>query len=106
MFMNESEDQLHVLRTIQKKSEYTQRELAQKLDLSLGKINYCLKALRKKGYIKIKNFNNQKNKLAYAYFLTPKGIAKKTYLTINFMKLKMKEYDELNKEFNNKDKKN
>ena len=50
------------------------------------------------------NFNKQKNKLAYAYFLTPKGIAQKTLLTINFMKLKMKEYDELNKELNNKDK--
>ena len=72
--------------------------------MSLGKINYCLTALKKKGYIKIKNFNNKKNKLAYAYFLTPKGIAQKTQLTLNFMKLKMKEYDELNKELNNKDK--
>ena len=96
--MKENEDQFNVLRTIQKKPEFTQRELAQKLDLSLGKINYCLTALRRKGYIKITNFNNQKNKLAYAYLLTPKGIAQKTRLTINFMKLKMKEYDELNKD--------
>ena len=102
--MREKEDQFNVMRSIQKKSELTQRELAQKLDLSLGKINYCLTALKKKGYIKIINFNNKKNKLAYAYFLTPKGIVQKTQLTINFMKLKMKEYDELNKELNNKDK--
>ena len=104
MLMREKEDQFNVMRSIQKKSELTQRELAQKLDLSLGKINYCLTALKKKGYIKIINFNNKKNKLAYAYFLTPKGIVQKTQLTINFMKLKMKEYDELNKELNNKDK--
>lgn len=102
--MREKEDQFNVMRSIQKKSELTQRELAQKLDLSLGKINYCLTALKKKGYIKIINFNNKKNKLAYAYFLTPKGIVQKTQLTINFMKLKMKEYDQLNKELNNKDK--
>lgn len=102
--MKDIENQFNVMRLIQKKSQLTQRELAQKLNLSLGKINYCLSALKKKGYVKIMNFNKQKNKLAYAYFLTPKGIAQKTLLTINFMKLKMKEYDELNKELNNKDK--
>lgn len=104
MLMKDIENQFNVMRLIQKKSQLTQRELAQKLNLSLGKINYCLSALKKKGYVKIMNFNKQKNKLAYAYFLTPKGIAQKTLLTINFMKLKMKEYDELNKELNNKDK--
>ena len=77
--MREKEDQFNVMRSIQKKSELTQRELAQKLNVSLGKINYCLTALKKKGYIKIKNFKNKKNKLAYAYLLTPKGIAQNSF---------------------------
>ena len=72
--------------------------MAHKLGFSLGKLNYCLAALKKKGLIKVQNFSNNKNKLGYVYLLTPKGIAEKTKLTINFMKLKMKEYDELSKE--------
>ena len=98
--MKKNIDHLNVLRKIQKNPKYTQRQLADTLNLSLGKINYCLKALRQKGYIKIKNFNNQQNKLNYIYLLTPKGITEKTRLTINFMKLKIQEYDELNKELN------
>lgn len=98
--MKKNIDHFNVLRKIQKNPKYTQRQLADTLNLSLGKINYCLKALRQKGYIKIKNFNDQQNKLNYIYLLTPKGITEKTRLTINFMKLKMQEYDELNKELN------
>ena len=66
----------------------------------MGKINYCLKALKTKGLIKIKNFKKNKDKIGYLYYLTPKGIAEKTNITIKFMKLKMKEYDELKKELN------
>ena len=77
------------------KLEIGQRKLADELGFSLGKLNYCIAALKNKGLIKVKNFNRNKDKLGYAYLLTPKGIAEKTKLTINFMKLKMKEYDEL-----------
>ena len=72
--------------------------MASELGFSLGKLNYCLKALKKKGHIKLKNFQNNKNKINYAYILTPRGLAIKTKLTVNFMKRKMKEYDELVKE--------
>jgi len=93
-----NEDYFNILRKIQKKPELSQREAAEELDLSLGKLNYCLKELKKKGFIKINNFRNSKNKLKYAYILTPRGLSEKTKVTINFMKLKMKEYDELKKE--------
>jgi len=64
----------------------------------LGKLNYCLNALKAKGLIKLKNFKKSKNKIRYSYVLTPKGISEKTKLTLNFMKNKMKEYDQLKKE--------
>ena len=96
--MKKKIDQFNVLRKIQKKPESTQRELSESLGLSLGKINYCLKALKQKGLIKIDNFQKHERKLQYVYLLTPKGIAAKTRLTINFMKIKMEEYDELQKE--------
>ncbi len=97
--MKNEEDHFDVLRRIQKKPESSQRELAEELGFSLGKLNYCLRALQNKGLIKIKNFQNQPKKVKYIqYVLTPKGIAERTRLTINFMKRKMKEYDELKKE--------
>ena len=74
--------------------------MAQELGLSLGKLNYCIKELKKKGLIKMRNFKKNKKKTNYFYILTPKGIASKTNLTINFMKRKMKEYDELKSEIN------
>ena len=94
----ESEDQFQVLRKININPRLTQRELAKDLGFSLGKLNYCLQALREKGLIKINNFKKNKNKINYFYIITPKGISEKTKLTINFMKRKMKEYDELKKE--------
>jgi len=99
--MNENPDHFDVLRKIQKKPESTQRELAEELGFSLGKLNYCLKALHAKGLIKMQNFKKNPKKINYIYVLTPKGIAQKTKLTINFMKRKMNEYDELKKELNN-----
>ncbi len=98
--MKNNQDHFNVLRKIQKKSNFSQRELAGELGFSLGKLNYCLKALKVKGLIKIGNFKKNPNKINYVYMLTHKGIAQKTKLTINFMKLKMKEYDELKKEIN------
>ncbi len=93
-----NQDHFEVLRKIDKKPEATQRELAQELGFSLGKLNYCLKALKQKGLIKMKNFENNPKKINYFYILTPSGLATKTKLTLNFMKRKMKEYDELKSE--------
>ena len=89
---------LNILRKIKNKPDLSQRKLAEELDFSLGKLNYCLNALKAKGLVKANNFRKNPNKLNYIYVLTPKGIAIKTKLTINFMKRKMKEYDELKKE--------
>tara|TARA_B100001063_G_C16772576_1_gene562717 strand:+ start:193 stop:495 length:303 start_codon:yes stop_codon:yes gene_type:complete len=95
---NNNQDQFNVLRKINKNPKSTQRQLAEELGFSLGKLNYCLKALKEKGLIKINNFQNNPNKIGYVYILTPKGISEKTKLTLNFMKRKMKEYDELKRE--------
>ena len=93
------QDNLNVLRAVHKSPKNSQRELADKLGFSLGEINYCLKALKEKGFIKIKNFQNQKSKINYIqYVLTPKGISLRTQLALNFMKRKMKEYEELKNE--------
>ena len=99
MNRNTENDQFQVLRKIDSKNFKNQRELAINLGYSLGKINYCLKELKKKGIIKISNFKNNPNKTGYIYLLTPKGIKAKAELTLNFMKRKMKEYDELVKEY-------
>ena len=96
--MTDDQDNLNVLRKIQKRPDSTQREFAKELGFSLGKFNYCIKALQQKGFIKIKNFKKNPNKINYLYVLTPQGIAEKTKLTVNFMKKKMHEYDELKKE--------
>ena len=91
-------DELNILRKISDKPRISQRKLANKLGFSLGKLNYCLRALKEKGLVKIHNFKNNKNKLGYAYLLSPKGISEKTRITVAYMKLKMKEYDELKSE--------
>ena len=100
--MKNSQDHLNVLRKIKKKSYSSQRKLAGDLGFSLGKLNYCLKALQEKGLIKIENFKKNPKKINYIYVLTPKGITAKTKLTINFMKSKMQEYDELKSELTKK----
>ena len=93
------EDNFEVLRKIYKNPESSQREMAYELGFSLGKLNYCLKALKNKGLVKIKNFQKKKDKFTYIqYVLTPKGIAARTKLILNFMKRKIKEYDDLKKE--------
>ena len=100
--MEKNQDYLNLLRKINNKPSSSQRKLAEELGFSLGKLNYCLNALKLKGLIKIKNFKNSSNKINYIYALTPKGISKKAMLTFNFMKRKMKEYEELKKELNSK----
>ena len=99
--MEKNSDHFNILRKIQSKPNSTQREFAEELEFSLGKLNYCLKALKNKGLVKINNFKKNKNKLNYIYVLTPKGISKKSKLTMNFMARKMKEYEELKKEIEN-----
>ena len=98
--MKNNQDFFNVLRKVSNKPGASQRKLAQELGFSLGKLNYCLKALQTKGLVKIKNLSKKKEKLKYVkqYILSPKCIAERTKLTINFMKRKMAEYDELKKE--------
>ena len=96
--MKNKQDHFNVLRGIQKNPESSQRELAEELGFSLGKLNYCIKALQKKGLVKIENFKRNPKKINYIYVITPKGLTEKTKLTLNFMKTKMQEYDELKSE--------
>ena len=95
---NNNQDHFDLLRKINSKPNISQRELALQLGFSLGKLNYCIKALKNKGLIKIDNFKNNSKKVNYIHILTVKGITEKTKLTINFMKRKMHEYDELKNE--------
>lgn len=94
----DSEKTLHVLQEIERNPQITQRDLAQKLEISLGKINFLIRALIDKGLIEIKNFKNSKNKLAYMYLLTPQGIKIKLQLTHKFFIWKTQEYERLKEE--------
>ncbi len=87
-----------ILAILSENSNISQRELADKLGVSLGKTNYCLKAIIEKGLIKVKNFRNSKNKLAYAYYLTPKGFEEKAKITIEYIKKKILEYESIKRE--------
>ena len=84
-----------ILKLVEAKPEISQRELAAELGISLGKANFCLKALIAVGLLKATNFRNSKNKLAYMYLLTPTGIEEKTKITLRFLKNKMQEYESL-----------
>ena len=96
--MTDDKDHFDLLRKIKNRPNTSQREMAKDLGFSLGKLNYCIKALQKKGLIKINNFKKNPKKVNYIYVLTPKGISEKAKLTINFMKRTMKQYDELKRE--------
>ena len=96
--MKFNQEEFEILREISKNPKSSQRKIAGMLNISVGKINYCLKALRKKGLIKLKNFTKNPKKTNYLYILTAKGISEKTKITINFMKKSMQEYDELKNE--------
>ena len=87
-----------LLKLLQENPELTQRELAEAAGVSLGKINYCLKALIEKGLIKAANFKNNPNKKAYAYLLTPKGIEEKARITVSFLRRKREEYEIIKQE--------
>lgn len=93
-------DEIHfgALRLLEDNPNMSQRELAKALGVSVGKVNYCLKALIDKGFVEARNFRNQKNKRVYAYLLTPKGIEEKAAMTVRFLKSKMVELEELRRE--------
>ena len=94
----EQEISLKILQILEKKPELSQRQLAKELGVSLGKINYCLKALKEKGWIKVQNFNKSNHKIGYIHLLTQSGIASKLSLTISFLEFKKKEYKVLTEE--------
>ncbi len=89
-----------ILKQLQDDPNMSQRNLAESLGISLGKVNYCLKGLIETGLIKAHNFKNSKNKLAYAYILTPRGIEEKAVVTMRFLKTRIQQYEELEREIN------
>ncbi|MDP1659457.1 MAG: MarR family EPS-associated transcriptional regulator [Methylotenera sp.] len=89
-----------ILKLVEAKPEISQRELAKNLGISLGKANFCLKALVEIGLLKATNFHNSQNKLAYMYLLTPTGIEEKSSITLRFLKSKMRDYELLQAEIN------
>ncbi|MCX7184866.1 MAG: MarR family EPS-associated transcriptional regulator [Nitrosospira sp.] len=89
------ENHLKVLRLLESNPHMSQRDLSEALGVSLGKTNYCIKALLDKGLIKMLNFRSNKNKLAYAYLLTPAGVEEKACITVRFLKYKVQEYERL-----------
>ena len=93
--MPDHEQQLKVLRLLEENPELNQRQMAEQLGISLGGLNYCLRALVEKGWVKMDNFSRNPNKLKYAYLLTPRGVVAKAQLTASFLKRKLKEYDAL-----------
>ena len=93
-----NEIRYQLLKHLEQNPSLTQRELAEVLGISLGKTNYCLNSLIEKGWVKARNFRRNKKKLGYAYLLTPKGMEEKAQVTLQFLKIKQKEYDDLVKE--------
>ena len=96
--VSNKQSQYQILKSLEQDSNYTQRQLSKDLDLSLGKVNYCLKNIVEKGFVKINNFKNNKNKRQYSYLLTPKGIEEKAKLTMEFIRIKTQEYEQLKDE--------
>jgi EPS-associated MarR family transcriptional regulator len=96
--MNNKNIHLDLLRKLELNPEYTQRELSKEMGISLGKVNYCIKKLVEKGWVKLTNFSHNPNKVGYAYLLTAKGIEEKTRLTYAFLKIMSEEYEMLKEE--------
>lgn len=96
--MLDDETAYKLLKLVQEDPNISQREIARELDISLGKANYCLKAVIEKGWVKARNFYKSNNKKGYAYLLTKKGLKEKTSVTFRFLKYKVKEYEALEAE--------
>ena len=99
--MANKQSQYQILKSLEQDPNYTQRRLSKDLDLSLGKVNYCLRSVVEKGFVKIDNFKNNKNKGQYSYLLTPKGIEEKSRMIVEFIKIKTQEYEQLKNEIKN-----
>ena len=93
--MISDETRYQLIRLLESKPEMSQREVARELGVSLGKANYCLRALTQKGLIKVRNFKNSENRTGYMYLLTPRGIEEKARLTVRFLHAKVREYESL-----------
>ena len=98
--MNGQDIRLDLLRKLESNPHCTQRDLSREMGVSLGKVNYCMKKLTEKGWVKLSNFSHNPNKMSYAYLLTPSGIEEKSRLTFSFLKRKVIEYEILKKEIN------
>ena len=96
--MNKRDIRLDLLRRLESNPEYTQRELSKEMGVSLGKVNYCMKKLTERGFLKLTNFSHSSNKMGYAYLLTPQGIEQKARLTTSFLKTKIEEFEMLRDE--------
>jgi len=96
--VSKKQNQFQILKSLEQDSHSTQRQLSNNLGVSLGKVNYCIKSLIEKGFIKVNNFRNNKNKIQYSYLLTPKGVEEKAKLTLDFIRIKTQEYDVLKQE--------
>ena len=94
----EQEIRYRLLKILSKDPNFTQREMAKKMGISLGKVNYCLSELAKKGFIKISRFKSSRNKIRYIYLLTPRGLEEKARLTLSFLKRKTLEYEEISRQ--------
>lgn len=95
--MNE-EIRYKILKILEQNSDISQRELSKQLGISLGKVNYCLRALKEKGLVKARNFKNSDNKKGYLYVLTPKGVDDRARTATRFLKQKISEYQQLEQE--------
>jgi len=96
--MSDDHTSYGLLKTLEDNPGLSQRDLAKRLGISLGKVNFCLNALIEKGCLKVNNFRNSDNKLAYAYLLTPKGVEQKARMTVEFLQAKVQEYERLRAE--------
>jgi EPS-associated MarR family transcriptional regulator len=96
--MSKKQNKFQILKSLEQYSHPTQRQLSNELGMSLGRVNYCLKSLIEKGFIKVNNFRNSSNKTQYSYLLTPKGIEEKAKLTLDFIRIKTQEYNTLKQE--------
>jgi len=96
--MLSDEVRYNLLRLLQANPEMSQRDVARQLGVSLGKVNYCLRSLVARGWIKAVNFKNSRNKMAYMYLLTPRGVEEKAKVSMHFLRRKIREYEELRAE--------
>ena len=96
--MSDDHTSYGLLKTLEDNPGLSQRDLAKRLGVSLGKVNFCLNALIEKGCLKVNNFRNSENKLAYAYLLTPQGVEQKARMTVEFLQIKVREYERLRAE--------